>query len=254
MRRSFPAVTGLLIVNFAVFLAPSFVRGLDRYLIENFALYFPANAHFKSWQLVTHMFMHGSVMHIAFNMFALYAFGRVMEQLWGARRYLVFYFLCGVGAAAIYLLTSWIQAQVLQSHLVDAGVSTGQIETYLRLGRLPPGYNPQDVKDMLGKLSGIYTTPMVGASGALYGVLIAFAMLFPNAKLALIFLPVPIAAKYFIPAILALDLFSGVTGIPIFGLGGNVAHFAHLGGAAIGFLLMMVWRRRDRPRTSVWHA
>ena len=252
MRRYFPAVTILLIVNFAVFLAPSFVRGLGRFLIDNFALYYPANDQFKDWQLVTHMFLHGGLMHIAFNMFALYTFGRTLEQVLGTSRFAVFYFLCGVGAASIHLLVTWMQAQALQSQLMDAGVSASQIQTLLATGRMPAGYNPQEVRAMLSELFGIYVTPMVGASGALYGVMTAFGMTFPNAKLALIFLPVPIPAKYFIPIIVAIDLTSGLTGFSLFG--GGIAHFAHVGGALIGFLLMLLWRRQQRQRVDVWRS
>lgn len=161
------------------------------------ALYGWYSPRFEVWQLVTHVFMHGSVPHLAFNMLALWSFGRVLEQVWGGQRFLTFYLICGVGAAVI-------------SQLIDVYVL-----------RTP------------------YMGSMVGASGAIYGVLVAFAMLFPNFKVMLIFIPVPIAAKYFIPVLLLIDLSAGITGVSIFGQ--NIAHFAHIGGAVMGFLLLQWW-------------
>lgn len=154
---------------------------------------------FGVWQLFTHMFLHGGTTHLLFNMLALWSFGRVLERVWGNRRFLIFFIGCGVGAAII-------------SMLVDSFV----------LGKPFYGY-------------------MVGASGAIYGVLAAFALLFPNFKIILLFLPVPIAAKYFVPVLLLIDLTAGFTGFTIFGY--NIAHFAHVGGAIVGFILVQAWSR-----------
>lgn len=155
---------------------------------------------FRSWQLLTHIFLHADLMHLAFNMLALWMFGRALEYRWGAQRFVIFYLLCGIGAAVI-------------SQLVDQFV-----------------------------LDKIYFGATIGASGAVYGLLVAFAMLYPNQKLALIFLPVPIPAKVFVPILLLIDLSAGLTGFSIFGA--NIAHFAHIGGAFIGFLLVQFWLRR----------
>lgn len=208
------------------------------------AFWFPANDHFGWWQTVSYMFLHGSLGHIFFNMFALASFGSILERQWDATRFLIFYFLCGVGAGLIHAGVNWHEFSGLHERLVAAGMAPSDINAMLATGS---GRMPADpaLKAVLIELYGIYARPMLGASGALYGVMVAFGLLHPNAKLALMFVPVPIAAKYFIPILLTLDLFSGVTGFSLFGAG--IAHFAHLGGAAIGFLLMLLWRDRREP-------
>jgi len=172
----------------------------------------------------------------------------VLERQWGTRRFLIFYFLCGVGAALVHNGVNAYHFGVLQERLVAQGLTPDTIREVLDTGRgaIPPG---AEIKANLVALYGIYAVPMLGASGAIYGVLVAFGLLYPNAKLALMFIPVPIAARIIIPVLLALDLLSGVTGFSLFG--GGIAHFAHLGGALIGFLLMLFWRwqtQRDQAR------
>jgi membrane associated rhomboid family serine protease len=238
------AVTALLIVNIVVFAAGYLLpNGSDR-LIDAGALWYPANDNFGLWQLVSYMFLHANVSHIFFNMFALVSFGSVLEREWGSTRFLLFYFLCGVGAGLIQTGINWHEFNGLHDRLVAAGLTPSAIGSLLATGG---GEVPSDpaIKAVLIKLYRIYAGPMLGASGAIYGLLVAFGFLHPNAKLAVMFVPVPIAAKYFIPGLLLLDLFSGVTGFSIFGA--SIAHYAHLGGAAIGFLLMLLWRNRGRP-------
>jgi membrane associated rhomboid family serine protease len=203
-------------------------------------MYFIENPNHRIWQFLTHIFMHGSVNHLLFNMFGLWMFGQVLEKVWGAKKFLFFYLACGIGAAAIYMLINKFQFNAILGLLEQSGMSNRESISMFNEGM----YRTDIVETQ--KASRIFASPMVGASGAIYGVLVAFALLFPNHKLMLIFLPVPIAAKFFVPAILLLDLFSGVTNVSIFG-GGNVAHFAHIGGATIGFLLMMMWRKKT-PR------
>ena len=211
-------------------------------MVEWFAFWFPRNEHFAVWQLVTYMFMHGGIGHIFFNMFGLVSFGTLLERQWGTRKFLVFYFLCGIGAGVIHMGVSWFEYQSILHRLTNAGVTAPAIESMLSTGRyLGPAGEPA-IKDWVTDMYRIYAGPMVGASGAIYGILVAFGLLYPDAKLALLFLPVPIAAKYFIPVLLAMDLLSGVTGFSLFG--GGIAHFAHIGGALIGFLLMWHWRSR----------
>jgi len=244
MNRLTPAVLGLVIANAAVFVAGLVIPNGNEWLVEHGAFWFTANPHFALWQAVSYMFLHGGVGHILFNMFALVSFGGLLERQWGTGRFLVFYFLCGVGAALVHNGVNAYQYGVLHERLVAQGMTPDAIQELLTTwsGDIPPGAG---IKATLIGLYRIYAVPMLGASGAIYGVLVAFGLLYPNAKLALMFLPVPIAAKFFIPILLALDLFSGVTGFSLFG--GGVAHFAHLGGALIGFILMLVWRRRT-PR------
>lgn len=241
MNRMSRAVLALLSVNIAVFAAGLLVPGWHDRILAAGAFWFPDNGNFGAWQAVTYMFLHADLGHIFFNMFALVSFGTILEREWGATRFLSFYFLCGVGAALIQLIVNWHEADTLHAQLVAAGLTPEAISGLMATGS---GSLPADpaVKAVLVDLYRIHIAPMVGASGAIYGLLVAFGCLHPNAKLALMFVPVPVAAKFFIPGLLALDLLSGVTGFPLFGAG--VAHFAHLGGAAIGFLLMMLWRQR----------
>lgn len=252
MRNISRAVLVLLLVNVAVFVAGLLLPDGREQIITAGAFWYPANGHFGIWQVVTYMFLHADFGHIFFNMFALVSFGMILEREWGAGRFLVFYFLCGIGAGLIQMGLNWHEFGELEGRLVAAGLTPSEIGALLAAGR---GLLPEDpaVKAVLVDLYGVYATPMLGASGAIYGLLVAFGCLHPNAKLSLMFVPVPIAAKYFIPILLGLDLLSGVTGFSLFGAG--VAHFAHLGGAFIGFLLMLLWRHRhpgpDRYDTVV---
>jgi len=239
-----PAVGSLLIVNAIVFAVGLLLPELGNRMVGWFALWYPQNEHFAAWQLVTYMFMHGGLGHILLNMFALVSFGLLLERQWGIRRFLVFYFLCGIGAGVIHMAVGWIEFQAIHHRLTSAGMTAPAIETMLSTGQYSGPRSDSVLNAAVVDLYRIYATPIVGASGAIYGILVAFGLLYPNAKLALLFLPVPIAAKYFIPIILALDLFSGVTGFSLFG--GGIAHFAHIGGALIGFLLMWHWRNRVR--------
>ena len=243
MSRIPRAVAGLLMVNIAAFAAGFLLPNGREQLVSAGAFWFPANGHFGPWQAVSYMFLHADFGHIFFNMFALVSFGSVLEREWGVARFLIFYFLCSVGAGLIQTGINWHEFNGLHDRLIAAGLAPTAISSLLATGG---GQLPSDpaVKAVLVELYVIYVSPMLGASGAIYGVLVAFGLLHPNAKLALMFVPVPIAAKFFIPGLLLLDLLSGVTGFSLFGAG--IAHFAHLGGAAIGFLLMLLWRNRSR--------
>lgn len=237
MNQITPVVKQLLIVNIIIFLAAYFfVPVLNVY----FPLYYFENPNFKIWQPITHMFMHGGVMHILFNMFALYSFGSVLEQIWGGKKFILFYVLCGLGSAFLYTAVNYWQFHEAYNILIEKGVTQLDINNILENGRGVVYSN-----DVVQNLSSSYNSVALGASGAIYGLLIAFAFMFPNAGLALIFIPVPIKAKYFVPAILLYDLLSGLNGSSIFGFGGGVAHFAHIGGAIVGFLLMWMWKKKQ---------
>lgn len=214
-------------------------------------LYFPENGAFGPWQFLTHLFMHGGTGHLFFNMFALFSFGSVLEQIWGPKRFLLFYLIVGLGAGILYTGVNQLSFRNTGQSLLDAGFTTEQIEriadsrdiqNYVLsvLRENPRALATVDSESILKRFQ-IFHSPVVGASGAIYGVLTAFGLLFPEARLSLIFLPVPVAAKFFIPGLLLLDLFSGVTGVSLFG--GGIAHFAHLGGALIGFILMRLWKK-----------
>ena len=243
MGRITEGIKHLLIVNVLFFLASNLYG--DQFY-EWFSLWFPKNPHFEWWQVISHMFMHGGLMHIFFNMYALWAFGSPLERMWGTRKFLFFYFSAGLGAALIHSGVNYYHVHQGVEALVAAGRPESEIYQLLAQGKYDQNWaqiaSPQLVNHMLES----YFTPAVGASGAIYGILVAFGMSFPNSELFLIFLPVPIKAKYFIPALIALDLFSGVTGYSIFG--GGIAHFAHVGGALFGFLMMWYWRRNQFNR------
>ncbi|TRZ43588.1 rhomboid family intramembrane serine protease [Robertkochia solimangrovi] len=243
MGRLTEAIKHLLIINVLFYVA---ALVLNDQFFYSMALWFPKNPHFGLWQFVTHMFMHDktSIFHIFFNMYALWAFGSPLEQMWGRNKFLFFYFSAGLGAAMIHTLVNYYHFNAGYDALLSAGYSPDQIGD--ALSKLTAGRYlnvPEIPESVMQNFASAYTIPAVGASGAIYGILVAFAMMFPNAELMLIFFPVPIKAKFFIPVIIALDLFSGVTGISIFGSG--IAHFAHIGGALFGFIMMWYWKRNQ---------
>ncbi len=236
MGKLTPAIKNLIIINVIFFVVSQY---FIPQMYEWFSLFFPKNEHFGFWQFVTHMFMHGGFAHILFNMYALWAFGSPLEQMWGKNKFLFFYFSTGLGAGLIYTAINYFQFNSGFQELLNSGISSSELISLM-------DYTKVYQNETLQNINEIYNTPAVGASGAIYGVLVAFGMSFPNAKLALIFFPVPIAAKYFIPVLIGIDLFSGVTGFSIFGGGSSgVAHFAHVGGALIGFIMMKYWEKHQ---------
>lgn len=228
-------VKHLILINILFFVGAQFVAESHALL----PMYYFENPLFQFWQPLTSMFMHGSIGHILFNMFGLYMFGSTLEQYWGAKKFLFFYISCGLGAALVHQGVNYLEFQGAYTTLTENGLTPAEIKTLLKEGNSP------SIQEAVNKLSGAYSVPVVGASGAIYGVLVAFAFMFPNVKLMLLFLPVPIAAKYFVPAILLIDLFSGLNGNSVFGVSTGIAHFAHLGGALTGFLIMWYWKRNQ---------
>lgn len=228
----------LLLVNVLAYIV---VQALFAEARSGFELYFWQHPDFQLWQPLSSMFLHGGLSHLAFNMLALWSFGRILERAWGNQRFLIFYLGCGIGAAVIALFVNQLEFQYLSQQLLDAGVAERDIETLLASGQFSEATQAAVGLDLLEQFYFLYHTPMVGASGAIYGVLVAFALLFPNFKIMLIFLPIPIPAKFFVPVLLLIDLTAGITGISIFGQ--NIAHFAHLGGALIGFIMVKFWMK-----------
>lgn len=222
-----PVVKNLLIINVIFYLATMLFNGGGSYpLVEYLGVFYFDSPNFKIWQVVTYMFMHSPVTfaHILFNMFALYTFGSSLEYLFGSKRFLNFYLITGLGALALQMLVQAIEVyQIAGSIQID-------IETFRS--------SPENIR----KLQEIYFGPMVGASGAIFGLLVAFGYLFPNAELFILFIPAPVKAKYIIPIYIVLELVLGVAQFS----GDSVAHFAHLGGALFGFILLKAWRIR-RP-------
>ena len=240
MGRMSETVKVLLIMNVLFFIG-TLTLGDQAY--RYFSLWFFENENFGIWQVITHMFMHGSFMHILFNMYALWAFGSPIEQMLGKNKFIFFYFSAGIGAAVIHTLVNYYHFQAGYSELLEAGMQPKAIETLLETGEYSTSILNQVSQDVLREFYTAFNTPAVGASGAIYGVLVAFGMLFPNVELFLLFVPVPIKAKYFIPGLIGIDLFSGVTGYSLFG--GGIAHFAHIGGALFGFIMMWYWKKNQ---------
>ena len=242
MMNITPVVKQLLIINILFFIGSYIVP----IAYDFFALYYPENDHFKGWQFITHMFMHGSIMHIAFNMFALYSFGSTLEHFWGGKKFLFFYISCGLGSALLHTGMNYYTYQIGFNHLSDLGLEN-QLQNFLNTGGLNFAVRPPDLNEgVLQSMFLDYNTPMLGASGAIYGLLAAFAFMFPNAELGLMFIPIPIKAKYFVPGILAIDLFLGFKGQSIFFFFcTGIAHFAHVGGALTGFLMMWYWKKNQ---------
>lgn len=221
-----PVVKNLLIINVLFFIATVVFENKGISLIDMLGVYYFDSPKFKVWQLVTYMFMHGGFAHILFNMFALFTFGSNLEYIMGSKRFLNFYLITGLGALALQMLT-----QALEIHGITGTITIN-----------PDTYRSENA-NAIRILSEIYYGPMVGASGAIFGLLIAFGMLFPNAELFIMFIPVPVKAKYIIPVYVLLELFLGVAQFS----GDSVAHFAHLGGALFGFILVKLWHLK-RPR------
>ncbi len=241
MMRITETVKVLIICN-VLFFVGTLISGDIVYRL--FSLFYFENPNFQVWQPVTHMFMHGGFMHILFNMYALWAFGSPLEMRWGRNRFLFFYFSAGLGAALIHSLVAYYEVHSVMDSLLAGGWSETDIQNYLLNGKGGSEAILETVsRASIDNMYLAFNTPAVGASGAIYGVLVAFGMMFPNVELMLIFLPVPIKAKYFIPGLILLDLFSGLTGVSVFGQ--NIANWAHIGGALFGFLMAYYWKRNS---------
>jgi membrane associated rhomboid family serine protease len=239
MNRLTDAIKHIIIINVILFVAPQLLK-LD--LTNIFALHFPKNEHFGLWQYITHLFMHGSFAHILFNMYGLWAFGTPLEQMWGKKKFIFFYFSAGIGAGIIYTLVNYYQFNGVYDLFLNAGLNPSEILSILEKGSTNDYRVIENItQEQFNTITSLYNTPAVGASGAIYGVLVAFGLYFKDAKLALIFLPIPIAAKYFIPIMILGDLFFGMTKYSV----GNIAHFAHIGGALIGFIIAWYWKKNQ---------
>ncbi|MFT7072446.1 MAG: membrane associated rhomboid family serine protease [Patiriisocius sp.] len=249
MGRITETVKVLIIIN-VIFYAGSLLIGDVAYRL--FSLYYFEHPNFQIWQPITHMFMHdqNSLMHILFNMFGLYMFGSPLEAQWGRNKFLFFYFSAGIGAALIHSAVAYFQVNSGMDVLMAAGVSPSEITEMFATGQYRSSILNEVPIDTLEGLYRDFNTPAVGASGAIYGVLVAFGLMYPNMELMLIFLPIPIKAKYFIPALLIMDLFSGLTGFSVFGE--NIANWAHLGGALFGFIMAYYWKKNSFNNTRMY--
>lgn len=233
-----PVVKNLIIINVLMWLATMILsmRGVD--LTNILGLHYFKSPEFKPYQIVTHMFMHDprGIMHIFFNMFALWMFGRILESVWGPKRFFIYYFVTGLGAVALHTFVNFLEYESITSKM-----SPDQIGIVLQQGAgiLEQGKNYTD--PLMGKLNLLINVPTIGASGAVFGVLLGFGMLFPNTQLMLLFPPIPIKAKYFVIGYGALELILGVSGAA-----SNIAHFAHLGGMLFGYILIRYWNKNSK--------
>ncbi len=206
------AVKNIIIINVLVMIMTS-LNG--DFMYEKFALFYPSSPFFHWWQPVTHMFMHGGFWHLFFNMYTLFIFGSVLERVWGTKKFLVFYFVTGLGAALVHTGVEWLQMQAWLGKAAEGSASA------------------------VASIQALRMTPTVGASGAIYGILMGYAMLYPDSIMTLVFPPISLKAKWFVLIFAGIELLTGVTGV-----GGGIAHFAHLGGLVFGFLLMMYWKKK----------
>ena len=222
-----PTITkNLLIINVLCWMATMALAKYGIDLNKLFGLHFFLAPSFRIWQLVTYMFLHDGFQHIFFNMFAVWMFGRIMEVQWGSKRFLLFYMLCGIGAGLTQELCQYIHYLLVYSQYEVVALSSGltiPMKTYL---------------------DGILT---VGASGAVYGILLGYGMTFPNNQLFIIPIPFPIKAKWLVTAYVVLELVLGLRN----SAADNVAHFAHLGGMLAGFLIMLYWKHKDRKNNTI---
>jgi membrane associated rhomboid family serine protease len=229
-----PVVKNLIFINVLMLLAAyasQSVFGLD--LNSKLGLYFPKSEQFMPMQIVTHMFMHAGFWHIFFNMYALYIFGGALESVWGPKRFFIYYIVCGLGAAFTHELVIAFQ----YNHMAQS-LSPENLQIVLKEGTAYFMKGQGFIDPAMQKLQILLNTPTVGASGAIFGVLLAFGVLFPNTQLLLIIPPIPIKAKYFVLIYGAIELYLAVTQP-----GSNIAHAAHLGGMLFGYLLIRYWRR-----------
>ncbi len=230
-----PVVKNLIIINVLALLGYYAFRGSFN-LNWTLGLFYWGSGQFEPYQFVTHMFMHGGFAHLFFNMFALWMFGRVLEQVWGSKRFFIYFFVTGLGAAFLHLLVNHIHIQTMMAQMDEESINI-VIERGFNALKEGKNFTNPAMRDLNLSMN----IPTVGASGAVFGILLAFGMLFPNTQLMLLFPPIPIKAKYFVFGYGAIELFLGVTQA-----GSNVAHFAHVGGMIFGFILIKYWNSRRK--------
>jgi membrane associated rhomboid family serine protease len=230
-------VKNLLIINGIFFLATIALDSAFHINLVNYlGLYYPVSQNFGVWQLVTYMFMHGGFTHILFNMFALWMFGNVLENVWGPRRFLNYYLVTGIGAGIVQIIVAYFRIAS-----VEAGLHPDQIAMVIQEGASILQQSKNYIDPGMSSLNLIINTPTVGASGAVFGILLAFGMMFPN-SLIYVYFAIPVKAKYFVMIYGGLEIYLGFSNNPA----DNVAHFAHLGGMIFGFILIMYWKKRGK--------
>lgn len=258
-----PIVKNLLIINALVMFLTYVMENMGIDVVEMLGLHYWRSPHFRPWQLVTHIFMHGNFMHLFSNMFALWIFGSVLENVWGGKRFLTFYMICGLGAALLHMAVLGYEFRLFENAFYEYQ-QTAALDTYIKfiesqnLDRIawfqslrtfwesnPSCGNcvSQSIEAINMRYLSMINQPTVGASGAVFGILFAFGYLFPNTLLYIYFL-VPVKAKYVVAAYALFELMAGIRN----SAGDNIAHFAHLGGMLVAFIILKIWSRHVRNR------
>ena len=253
-----PAAKNILIINGIIFILSDFI-GLRTYIIENFGMRYFHSENFQPYQILTYMWVHGGFGHLFSNMFSVLVFAPILEKVWGSKKFLIFYLVTGIGAGILYSGINYYENYSFEVKVKSYEqnpspesfrklVINNSSEYYNQLYDFIDSYeqNPSNSNDNLSiayandLLKVKSDVPMVGASGAVFGILLAFAMLFPNMKLMLLFPPIPVKAKYLVLVYGIYELWSEINRMP----GDNIAHFAHLGGMLIGYLILIYWKRK----------
>lgn len=247
-RRDFfstaPVVWNIIIINALCLIATTVLRarsGIE--LNDTLGLHFVLSEKFRVYQFFTYMFMHAGVEHILFNMFAVYMFGRLFEMFWGGKKFLFYYLVAGLGAAIVQQTVWYIDYCSIARHIADMPAVMSHISTE-GAKALAESLNYSD--EYMGRLNILMNIPTVGASGAVFGILLAFGYMFPKEKLYMFFLPIPIPARVFVIVYGLIELFAGVANFSW----DNVAHFAHLGGLLFGLILLLIWKKRGKLFTK----
>ena len=247
-RRNFfstaTVVWNIIIINVLCLIATTVLRsksGIE--LNDTLGLHFVLSEKFRVYQFFTYMFMHAGVEHILFNMFAVYMFGRLFEMFWGGKKFLFYYLVAGLGAAIVQQMVWYIDYCSIASHIADMPAVMSHISTE-GAKALAESLNYSD--EYMGRLNILMNIPTVGASGAVFGILLAFGYMFPKEKLYMFFLPIPIPARVFVIVYGLIELFAGVANFSW----DNVAHFAHLGGLLFGLVLLLIWKKRGKLFTK----
>ena len=253
-----PAAKNILIINGIIFILSDFI-GLRSYIIESFGMRYFHSENFQPYQILTYMWVHGGFGHLFGNMFSVLVFAPILEKVWGSKKFLIYYLATGIGAGILYSGINYYENYSFEVKVKSYEqnpspesfrklVLNNSSEYYNQLYDFIDSYeqNPSNSNDNLSiayandLLKVKSDVPMVGASGAVFGILLAFAMLFPNMELMLLFFPIPVKAKYLVLVYGIYELWSEINRMP----GDNVAHFAHLGGMLIGYLILKYWKRK----------
>ena len=229
-----PVVKTILIANVLMFVITMVFPEIKMSL----AIYSFKSDFFKPFQLISHMFMHGDIWHLFFNMFALYMFGKILEDVWGPKRFFIYYFVTGIGAALLHLFVINLEINALISQMIPE-----QAEIVLNEGGKIIMSGKNYIDPQMSDLNLMINMPTVGASGAVYGLLLAFGMLFPNA-IIYVYFAIPMKAKYLVMIFTAIEIYLGFLNRS----GDNIAHFAHLGGMLFGLIFILIWKKQNSNR------